>query len=284
VTLLAPERDERITRPDGTGLHVVTHGRGCPVVLIHGFTANSTIWGFVTEQLAAAPVRIHAVDLRGHGRSDPMRVPTTVHDLADDLAAVIEALDLRDAVLVGHSLGGMALQTLAARRPDLFAERVRGLLLVNTSANPMASRAARLMGAFLQSRALDLVGRVDRLRIAAARSAFPSPVPACRVEAQAAMRPPDLASRRNFVVNSVPDLAAGNATVTVPTTVLAGARDLVITLRATAALASSFVDARLRIVTDAGHLLPLERPEIVAAEILRLASESAIPARGDKRD
>jgi pimeloyl-ACP methyl ester carboxylesterase len=239
-------------------------------VVVHGFTADSTIWNFVTAELAEA-VNIHAVDLRGHGRSDPMRLPTTVHDLADDLAAVLEELDLRDAVLAGHSLGGMVLQDLVGRCPDLVAGRVRGLLLVNTSVDPLASTATRLTGAFLQSRALDVVARVDRLRMAAARRAFPSPVPPSRVDAQAAIRPPDRACRRNFVVGSLPDFTPGNATVTVPTTVLAGGRDLAIPLRATAALASSFIDARLRIVPDAGHLLPLERPEIVAAEILRLA-------------
>jgi pimeloyl-ACP methyl ester carboxylesterase len=261
---------KRIACGDGAALHLTVQGSGAPVLLLHGFTADGTIWGWVGEALAPLPLTVQVLDLRGHGQSRSWSCPADVNDFAADVAAVFEQLDLEDLVLVGHSLGGMVIQALAARRPDLVTARVRGVLLVNTSSRPLATRATRLTGAFLQSRLLDAINRSPRLRFAFARRAFPSPVPADRIRVQAAIEPPDRASRRAFRVDSIPDFTRFNADLKVPTTVLGSARDLAIPARSTAALAESLPNARLRLLPDTGHLLPLERPDIVAEEIVRL--------------
>jgi len=90
---------------DGQRLFTVDKGAGRPVVFIHGWTLSSAIWRVQIDAVAAQGLRAIAYDRRGHGQSSK---PATGYDydaLASDLAAVLDRLDLRDVVLVGHSMG-----------------------------------------------------------------------------------------------------------------------------------------------------------------------------------
>ena len=89
---------------DHTRLFYRTWGTGKPVVFIHGFTLSSAIWEY---QMAAFPndLRAIAYDRRGHGRSDQPGSGYDYDTLADDLACLMEQLDLREATLVAHSMG-----------------------------------------------------------------------------------------------------------------------------------------------------------------------------------
>ncbi len=91
---------------DGTELFYRDWGSGTPVVMVHGWPLDADMWEYQAVPLAEAGLRVIAYDRRGFGRSDQ---PWTGYDydtLADDLAAVIEQLDLHGAVLVGFSMGG----------------------------------------------------------------------------------------------------------------------------------------------------------------------------------
>jgi non-heme chloroperoxidase len=88
-------------------LHVDdTGGTGRPVVLIHGWPLSGESWSEQIPALEAAGYRVVSYDRRGFGRSDKPRTGYDYDTFADDLQAVIEALDLRDATLVGFSMGG----------------------------------------------------------------------------------------------------------------------------------------------------------------------------------
>lgn len=95
-----------ITTPDGTSIFYRDFGQGRPIVFSHGWPLNADAWDGQMLYLAAHGFRVIAHDRRGHGRSDHTAIGNDMDTYADDLAAVIEALDLRDAVLVGHSTGG----------------------------------------------------------------------------------------------------------------------------------------------------------------------------------
>lgn len=95
-----------ITTADGTRLHVRDWGQGRPVVLIHGWPLNADSWEYQALGLAEQGFRVIAYDRRGFGRSDQPWNGYDYDTLADDLAAVINGLDLRDATLVGFSMGG----------------------------------------------------------------------------------------------------------------------------------------------------------------------------------
>jgi len=94
-----------IERPDRTALFYKEWGSGKPVIFVHGAGVNSELWSYQMEPLAEAGLRCIAFDRRGHGRSSDPGRGYDYDTLADDLAAVLEALDVRGATLVGHSMG-----------------------------------------------------------------------------------------------------------------------------------------------------------------------------------
>jgi non-heme chloroperoxidase len=95
-----------ITTKDGTQIYYKDWGNGPAVTFSHGWPLNSDMWDGQMLFLAQNGFRVVAHDRRGHGRSSQASSGNDMNGYADDLAAVIEALDLRDATLVGHSTGG----------------------------------------------------------------------------------------------------------------------------------------------------------------------------------
>src|ERR671939_850676 len=95
-----------ITTKDGTEIYYKDWGKGPVVTFSHGWPLNSDAWDGQMFFLAQNGFRVVAHDRRGHGRSSQTFSGNDMDGYADDLAAVIEALDLKDAVLVGHSTGG----------------------------------------------------------------------------------------------------------------------------------------------------------------------------------
>ena len=122
---------------DGGSIHVVEHGSGRPVVLLHGVTLQWWVWSALFRLLEDR-YRVLAWDMRGHGESIAGNDGVTLEAVADDLAVVLESLDLSDALLVGHSMGGMALARFCADHHDVLRERVGGLMFLATSAASMA--------------------------------------------------------------------------------------------------------------------------------------------------
>jgi non-heme chloroperoxidase len=94
------------TTPDGIDLFYKDWGRGRPVVFSHGWPLSSDAWEDQMVFLAERGYRVIAHDRRGHGRSGQPWQGNDMNTYADDLAALVEALDLREAVFVGHSTGG----------------------------------------------------------------------------------------------------------------------------------------------------------------------------------
>ena len=117
----------KITTQDGASLFYKDWGNGSPVVFSHGWPLNADAWDPQLLFLASNGLRVVAHDRRGHGRSDQAWDGNTMNGYADDLAAVIETLDLRDVVLVGHSTGGGEVVRYVARHGSA---RVRKAVLV----------------------------------------------------------------------------------------------------------------------------------------------------------
>ena len=117
-----------VTTADGTEIFYKDWGQGRPVVLSHGWPLDSDSWEKQQLALAEAGYRAIAHDRRGHGRSTQTWAGNDMDTYADDLAAVIEHLDLRDVTLVGFSTGGGEVTRYTARHG---LERIAQLALVS---------------------------------------------------------------------------------------------------------------------------------------------------------
>ncbi|MGH6997154.1 MAG: alpha/beta fold hydrolase, partial [Phenylobacterium sp.] len=91
---------------DGASLFVRDWGEGPPIVFLAGWSLSSEMWGYQMAPLSAAGFRCIAYDRRGHGRSQDPGRGYNYDTLADDLASVLEALDLQGVTLVAHSMAG----------------------------------------------------------------------------------------------------------------------------------------------------------------------------------
>ncbi len=144
---LVPAFDEIRSLPshDGGSINVISRGEGPPIVLSHGVTLSVRTWVKQMESLPAAGFRTIAFDHRGHGASTVGEGGHTLDTLAGDVRSVVEGLDLRDAVLVGHSMGGVAVQLFCLRHPEIAAERVAGIVLLSTLSRTALSGSPRLL-------------------------------------------------------------------------------------------------------------------------------------------
>lgn len=133
VLRMLPPADEReVVRPDGTRIHVRVDGEGPTVVLAHGYGIHLGEWNVVWTRLRALGFRCVAFDLRGHGRSTIGHEGVGSGPMAGDYAAVLDALELEDVILVGHSTGGFL--GVRAILDHGIGERLRGFVLFASTA------------------------------------------------------------------------------------------------------------------------------------------------------
>ena len=127
-----------IETADRTSLFVTDWGSGPPVVFTHAWGLRSDQWTYQVPALAGAGLRCVLYDRRGHGRSDRPAAGYDIDTLADDLAAVIEHFDLREATLICHSLGSKEGVRYLTRHGD---SRIARLVLV-APITPLLRRSA----------------------------------------------------------------------------------------------------------------------------------------------
>ena len=141
---LAPSKGRpvpTITTPDGVEIYYTEAGSGQPVVLSHGWPLSSDAWQVELKVFSDAGYRVIAHDRRGHGRSEKTSRGHDMDTYARDLAALVEALDLQNVVVMGHSTGGGEVVKYAARYSDGRVAKVVTFgavppLMLKTDANP----------------------------------------------------------------------------------------------------------------------------------------------------
>lgn len=107
-----------IEMDDGAKIFAHIEGEGTPIVLVHGWGLNHTMWTYQIRNLTAHGYKVVAIDLRGFGQSDRSDQKYTYQRWAKDLETVIETLDLYDVTLVGYSIGGaIAMQYASTHQP-----------------------------------------------------------------------------------------------------------------------------------------------------------------------
>jgi len=150
---LAPG-EHTFTTGDGNRMPYTVAGAGdVTVVLVHCWMCNRTFW---SEQMPvlARQYRTIAVDLPGHGDATAERFNWTVSGFADDVAGLLESLDLSNVVLVGHSMGG----PVSLRAAALAGDRVHGVIAVDTLHDADFEFSGEQMDAFMAAFEADFVG------------------------------------------------------------------------------------------------------------------------------
>ena len=270
------ERTRTLATPDGGRLHVEECGSGCPVVLLHGHGGALGVFALLAARLAAEGRRVVAVDHRGFGRSSSVPPMFGFRGLVDDAATVLEALDLRRAIVVGHSMGGAVALGLSIHRPNVVADRVAALVLINSSARGPADRPlVRAQVAALDWPFLEGFSRHPRHGVVLARVNFGAEPRRSHVEAARALGfDSPVERRRGFSRRLLGiDLTEALPAVRLPVLLLAGSSDRVVSPGESVRLARLIRGARFELFPDAGHMLPMERSAEVAELILRFADE-----------
>ncbi|MGI8493237.1 MAG: alpha/beta fold hydrolase [Acidimicrobiales bacterium] len=270
--LVLPDGEElTVDALDGGSLAVLACGPpDAPVVLLgHGWTEDRRVWGPVAQRLVAGGLRVVVYDQRGHGRSSAGAAGHTIDAIGDDVAAIVRHLDLREAVLAGHSMGGMALQSFAGRHPELLAERARHLVLVSTAAGnlvrafPGFNRVALAALTHPVAHRVAAAPRFGRILVRGAHGERPA-LSHLAATQEMYVGTPALTRGEFFTAMGTMDLTAGLARISVPTTVVVGSRDQLTPRRHSEVLASSIPGARLEVIRGAGHQLPFEAPDRLA--------------------
>ena len=264
-----------ITTADGTRLTFDALGAGPPVVLTHGWVLGAASWEPVAARLAAAGLGTVAVDRRGCGRSDRPATGYDLDTLADDLAAVLDELDLRDVTLVAHSIAGAEAVRMLARHGD---RRVGRLVLVATT-TPGPPHEQQPSPETLDAALADL--RADRpAYLRAGLPGFFGDPPAASAETVEwglglALGASMAATAGLMETLLTTDVAEDVAGCPVPALLLHGDADasapLELTGRPTAALLPG---ARLEVYPGAPHGLPLTHAEPIAADVAAFARSS----------
>ncbi|MBD8607194.1 alpha/beta hydrolase [Aeromicrobium sp. CFBP 8757] len=272
-----------IVSADGVPLHVEVDEaeRKTPtVVFLHGWVENIDVWHYQRLAMRGA-VRMVFVDLRSHGRSGrATSKKSTFAELADDVTAVIDQLVPRGPiVLVGHSMGGMTIMQLAGTRPELFGGRVRGVVLLGTSAGRLmrSSPGLRYLIPLLRAGApaLDWGRRFNSYSVIRRWGLGPD----------AHERHVDMANEMileapthvltDFYPNFVGlDLTAGLAAIgRAHTVVMGGTADLLTPVKHSRRLAEAIPGAELIELDGVGHMLMFEQHEAVTRAIEGVLAE-----------
>jgi pimeloyl-ACP methyl ester carboxylesterase len=250
-------------------LHVRETGAGVPVVLLHAFPLSSAMWLEQRNDLADT-CRVITPDLRGFGGSQLGFDEPSLDLMADDVAAVLDRLDLAEVVLGGLSMGGYVAMAFLRRHPG----RVVALLLADTKAgaDPDAARDNRLRIAATLTEDDSTQVLVDDVlpALVGETTRRDQPLVLGRVRALVEAAPPQAAAWAQRAMAERPDSLDTLRTVDVPAVVVLGDEDQLASRDDGAAMVEALPQGRLVVVPGAGHLSAVEAPGAFATAVREL--------------
>lgn len=238
---------------------------GTPIVLIHGFGLNRRIWVEMTEKYLK-PHRVILPDVRGHGETDAPEGAYPMSLLAEDLKELLDFLGIEKAAVCGHSMGGYITLAFAER----YSERLAGLGLITTrakadSAGQRADRyrmveKVRENGAIVLAESLGPKLTKDKAVFNDSYEMLLNSDPLGIIGVLQGMA--DRTDRRELL-----------SAITLPALVVAGDQDQIIDLGDARQMADTFPNAYFHLISGAGHMPMLEKPEELASGLEWLISE-----------
>ncbi|GAB2933890.1 alpha/beta fold hydrolase [Streptomyces heilongjiangensis] len=234
-------------------------------MFLHGWTANRHRWD---HQLAhfSAERRVIRLDLRGHGDSTGAGV-RTIAELADDVLALLDHLEVERFVLVGHSMGGMISQTIALAHPG----RVERLVLVNSIGRMTYSRGRGLLMAVSTKVPFKLFVAANIQRAFAPGH----PREEIREYIRASSATPREVVMTLYGAMRAFDVLDRLGEIRIPTLLVHGYHDIQLPVSQMLRMAKAYPDAEVRVL-DAGHELPVEKPAELTAILDRFLTGARV--------
>ncbi len=236
------------------------------IIFSNSLGTTHRMWDAVVDELAAE-FRCIRTDTRGHGASDVPRNPYAIADLADDVLAILDHLDIGRVHLAGLSLGGMVGQAFAARHPD----RISSLTLMATTAHFPSPESWHERAALVRREGTQAIlpATLERWFTAGFRAAAPAAVRAVATDFTAIDREGYAAACEAIAAM---DLRPILSAIAAPTRIIAGAEDPATPLAMAEALREGIRESELVVLSPAAHLLAVEQPARVCAELRRSVS------------
>jgi pimeloyl-ACP methyl ester carboxylesterase len=244
---------------------------GAPVVFVHGVAES---WRAFEPMLGLLPfsLRGYAPTQRGHSDADKPAAGYRPEDYAADLVGLLDALDIRRAVLVGSGTGGITARIVAGGHPD----RVAGLVLIGSPATLAEDTPRQAEWARLARELRDPVRLPDAETLLAGAVHGPVAEGLLEVLAQEALRTPARVWRETLRGLLEDDLLATLAGILVPTVAVWGDRDALVPRADQQLITDTIHGARLTVYEGAGHAVHWEQPGRLTEELTRFAASVAV--------
>jgi 3-oxoadipate enol-lactonase len=246
------------TQVNGITLAYGDEGKGTPVVFLHAFPLNRAMWE--PQHALADRYRVIAVDLRGHGESDAPLWRCTLDLYAADVIALLDHLNIRQAVFVGLSMGGYLIFSLYRR----YRDRVAGLVLADTRAE--ADTPDRKVWRFQLAQRVWTQGPqavVEDMfpKLLAPATYQSQPSVAEKVRGMIMRAPVSGIVGDLMAIEDRPDAGAGLTSIACPTLVVVGEQDALTSVEENRRIAEAIPGAAFVRIPAAGHLSNMENPE-----------------------
>ncbi|WP_284641667.1 alpha/beta fold hydrolase [Paenibacillus silviterrae] len=256
--------DKRYADVNGARLAYYEAGSGQPVVLLHGFCGSSAYWDEVVP-LLQTELRVIVPDLRGHGASSAPDTSSSMEEMAADIAGLLDTLALKQASVLGHSLGGYITLALA----EQHADRLTAFGLVHSTAFPddEKGKEGRLKGMQTigeQGLPVFLEGLIPRLFAPKHVESMPEAVTKARQIGLGTS--PGGAIRTLEGMRTRPDRNQVLSEAKVPVLLVAGEEDQIVAPARTFSASGGHI--RQALIAGAGHMSMMEAPRQLADEIL----------------
>lgn len=248
----------------------VDEGVGTPLVLLHGFPLDHSMWAHQVEHLAGE-FRVIAPDLRGYGKSglgmvDPV-AGVSMDRYADDVDALLDALGVTEPIVIGgFSMGGYVLWRFLERH----GRRVRAVVLCDTRAGADTDDARETrhrMADHIDEWGAEKVAHMMTPKLFAERTQKERPeIVAETVRVISQQNPAAIAAAQRGMA-ARPDSTALLSQIIAPTQVIVGAEDAITTVAEMEFVAGQVHGACLRVIEGAGHMAPVEQPEAVTESL-----------------
>lgn len=244
------------TKINGIDLYYAIHGSGEPVLFVHGFPLSGRLWEQVVEPLQDG-YRLIIPDLRGLGRSE-VSAEGSIGLFADDLAALIDALEeRRPVVVVGLSMGGYIAFEFFRRQGG----RVRALVLADTQAQAYTPEAARDREAL--ARRVEKEGSIVAADWLIDKLFGPKASQELRDtwwQIMSSSAPVGVVAALRAMIGRA-DSRPTLASISVPALVVVGEHDAITPLDDAQTMHRGIVGSRLEVIPGAGHMTPVEQPD-----------------------